>query len=365
MIDQCSLCHQTTWQTVYAVERLPLFQNKVFATRAEALHAPTAPVELVQCQVFGFIWNIWFDPTLMAYDASYHNEQHYSAAFQAHIANMVALLKEKGLQSKAIVEIGCGKGYFFDCLRQQGFVSLRGYDPAYEGDHPDIIKDYFSEHSQTHQAEVIVLRHVLEHVADPFQFLHTIARTNHETGDILIEVPDFAWIIQRQAFWDMYYEHCNYFTSVTLAALFEDAEVKNVFGRQYLYLFGKLNTLHAPRLFAANEERSVNPFRPAIEKYDRLLRTTRPVVLWGGASKGVTFLNVVDHKAESVRYVVDMNPHKHNTFIPGTGHQILPPDALRQFAQDAVLIIIANENYAEEIRHQALTLTPHAEFVIL
>lgn len=365
MIAQCSLCHHSTWQTLYSVEHVPLFQNKVFSTHEEALHAPTAPVELVRCYACGFIWNIRFDPTLMEYNISYHNEQHYSATFQAHVADMVDMLKERGFQKKKIVEIGCGKGYFFDRLREHGFVNLTGYDPAYEGHLPDIIKDYFSEKYQTNLADLIVLRHVLEHVADPFQFLQTIANVNRWNGEILIEVPDVTWIFQKHAFWDIYYEHRNYFMKETIAALFEDAKVNNVFGGQYLYLIGKLNTLHAPRPFPVNTEIPADTFLPTMEQYHRLLRTKRPVILWGGASKGVTFLNVLDKKAEYVQYIVDINPHKHGKFIAGTGHQILPPEALRQFKQDDVLLIITNENYAEEIQQQALTLAPHAEFIIL
>lgn len=103
-----------------------------------------------------------------------------------------------------------------------------GFDPAYEGNDPAIIKDYFSEKYKI-DADVVILRHTLEHIANPYLFIQQIARTNNYKGHIFIEVPTFDWIVNKKAFWDIFYEHCNYFTQQTLGSIFSNALTGNYF----------------------------------------------------------------------------------------------------------------------------------------
>jgi hypothetical protein len=70
-------------------------------------------------------------------------------------------------------------------------------------------------------------------------------------------------------------------------------------------------------------------------------------VLWGGGSKGVTFLTTLGVQDE-IEYVVDINPYKHGTYMAGGGQEIVAPDFLRAYNPD--LVIIMNPIYREEIR---------------
>ena len=365
MITDCSLCGRSDWETVYRVDQLPLFQNKIFETQEESQCAPTASVELVQCLSCGFVWNRLFDPTRMNYDRSYHNEQHYSPVFQAYVEQLVFMLKESGFQEKRIVEIGCGKGYFLDRLQKHGFTHLRGFDPAYEGNNPQILNTYFNAQERFEIGDLIILRHVLEHIADPIRFLQTIAATNQQNGMIFIEVPDFDWVIQRQAFWDIYYEHCNYFTTATLKQLCQTADIRHIFHGQYVLLWGALNQVKPIATPSRSDQIPSAPFYSKQEGYRRLLSTQKHAVVWGGASKGVTFLNVLDPECEYIRYVIDINPHKQGKFLAGTGHRIVSPEALRELAGQQVLIIVTNENYLQEIRQQIASFPITPEFVAL
>jgi len=87
---------------------------------------------------------------------------------------------------------------------------ITGFDPAYEGTNKDIIKEYFTPAAQVHR-DGIILRHVLEHVQDPVAFLVNIRDSNNGNGKIYIEVPCFDWICRHRAWFDIFYEHVNYF----------------------------------------------------------------------------------------------------------------------------------------------------------
>jgi hypothetical protein len=69
-------------------------------------------------------------------------------------------------------------------------------------------------------------------------------------------------------------------------------------------------------------------------------------VVWGAGSKGITFLNVL--KSENViEFVIDVNPHKHGLYVPGTGQQVVAPDMLTDIQPDVVIVM--NPIYLDEI----------------
>lgn len=145
---------------------------------------------------------------------------------------------------KRLIEVGCGKGYFLELLRQRGHV-VTGIDPAYEGENPDVIKAPFTRDLGL-SADAVVLRHVLEHIADPLAFLDAIAGAN-QGGLIYIEVPCLDWILEHRAWFDLFYEHVNYFRLGDLLRCFGSVlEAGHLFNGQYLYIIADLASLRVP-----------------------------------------------------------------------------------------------------------------------
>ena len=68
---------------------------------------------------------------------------------------------------------------------------------------------------------------------------------------------------------------------------------------------------------------SIEDTGPEVAPYDRLARTPNIARL---AREGVTFLNTVT-QSDAIDVLVDLNPRKHCRFIPGTGHEVVSPDA--------------------------------------
>ena len=62
-----------------------------------------------------------------------------------------------------------------------------------------------------------------------------------------------------------------------------------------------------------------------------------------------------------VAAAVDINPHKHHCFMPGTGHEVIAPEALAELRPD--LVVVMNEIYVEEIRAQLAGMGLHPELV--
>lgn len=336
--------------TVFKQTDVPVFQNKVYPTAEQALNAEKGEVELVQSTVSGFVFNKAFTPDVMNYDVHYQNEQGNSEFFKNHLSNVLQLLKSFGIANKKIVEVGCGKGVFFNMMLEDG-MDCWGFDPTYEGNNERIKKVYFDESQKGIAADVIIMRHTLEHITKPFSFLHTIAKANDYKGYLFVEVPTFDWIAEKKAFWDIFYEHCNYFTEQSLGCMFDDAVTGNFFGGQYIYLWADLSKIKTTIPADIDFNRvNTSAFNKKLEEYKTMLSNSGSFAVWGAGAKGSTFLNLLDTERTAVKYVIDINPAKQNKFIAGTGHPIYNPDILMTAPVENILIM--NENYSDEIKKQ-------------
>jgi SAM-dependent methyltransferase len=350
----CPLCQEQNFSLLYEVRDIPVFQNKVYETVKAAQNAQTANVSLMLCRNCGFVFNSDFDMNIMNYDAQYQNEQAHSPYFQDYLNDIINLFVRKSLYKKAIIEIGCGKAYFLENLQKHGF-NVTGFDPAYEGNNPYIIKEYFSEKYSHLNGDVIVMRHILEHIRNPLNFLHNIAKSVGYKGMIFIEVPNFEWILQKKAFWDVFYEHCNYFTFESLGNLFEKSEQGYLFNHQYMYLLSDLNDLRKQAKPSKTDSKfeCISTFDDHLKQCRRFVQNHRQMIVWGGGAKGATFVNLIDPYQKYISYIIDINPKKQNKYVAKSAHKIVSPDILNHIEKGDVFIM--NENYYKEIEKEVGT----------
>lgn len=60
---------------LYRIEGVPVLQNRVFNTAAEARECVRGNVTLVQDSMTGLVFNEEFEPGILHYDQNYNNEQ--------------------------------------------------------------------------------------------------------------------------------------------------------------------------------------------------------------------------------------------------------------------------------------------------
>ncbi len=331
---------------LYQQRAFPIFQNRVYDSADEARACPRGDIRLVQNGTTGLVYNEAFQPELMQYDAAYQNEQAHSPSFRTHL-EQVATIVERNLGTDGLVEVGCGKASFLELLQSRG-CSIVGCDPTYEGENPAVSRRNFGE-GVTPVAKGIVLRHVLEHIQDPVGFLDGLRETN-DGGLIYIEVPCFEWILHSRSWFDIFYEHVNYFRLGDFARMFGRVlESGHLFGGQYLYVVADLATLRQP--LSAPAERVDLPA-------DFL--NTAPVVpataggsssaVWGASSKGVIYSLLRERSGNPVDVLIDINPAKCGKYVPATGVQVMSPDEGMAVLPPGSDICVMNANYLVEIR---------------
>jgi SAM-dependent methyltransferase len=342
-----------TVSELYSAKQLPTFQNRMFRTRGEATNCAKGDMELVRDLETGLIFNKAFRPELMRYDADYQNEQAVSPYFCDHLDDVTGIMSAH-FRDQALIEVGCGKGYFLEHLLARGF-NVTGLDPAYEGDNPNVIKAYFNA-GMGLRADGVVLRHVLEHVQDPLEFLRQIRDANGGCGKIYIEVPCFDWIADHCAWFDIFYEHVNYFRLSDFYRIFGTVhESGKIFGAQYLYVVADLASLRRPRLDASDSFCFPTDFLAALSRHAALIKTRdveprQNFVVWGGASKGVIFSLFMQRTGADIDFVIDINPAKQGKYLPASGLKVSAPEEVLPLLRPGATIFVMNSNYLPEIR---------------
>jgi len=372
----CPVCNGTDVAVFVEIPQVPVHCNLLWASREEAIRAERGDLRLGFCRDCGHIFNLAFDPASMAYGRAYENSLHFSPRFQVYAGALAARLIDRyDLRGKDIIEIGCGKGDFLRLLCERGDNHGVGFDPGYVPERTDgaateritFIQDFYSERYAGYKADLICCRHVLEHVRFPRDFLRGVRRAIGDQQETILffEVPNVLFTLRDWGIWDMIYEHCSYFSANSLAHLFtscgfEVCDLMEAYEGQFLCLEASpredlagfvgqpgsdLQEMTAlVTSFADKYRRQVGSWR---DKLEQMAQAGERAVVWGGGSKGVTFLNTLEVQ-DQIEYVVDINPRKQGVYIAGTGQRIVPPEFLRDYQPDVVVVM--NPIYEGEIR---------------
>ncbi len=334
-------------RALYQAQDFPIFQNRMYDTQQAALTCPRGQIELVEDLQSGLVYNAAFDADVMEYDLAYQNEQANSTAFRAHIESMADMVK-RTMGYDHLIEVGCGKGTFLDLLADRG-ANITGFDPTFEGEDPRIEKVYFGPEVGL-QADGLILRHVLEHIEDPVGFLMQLSDANGNQGRIYIEVPCFDWICRNHAWFDIFYEHVNYFRMSDFRKFFGNIiEIDHCFGGQYQYVVADLADIRRPDYDPANPVPFPADFSASLETTEN----TPHDVVWGGASKGLIYALLRERAGQPVAGVIDINPAKQCKFLAASGIRVSSPEEMLPKLPPDTRIIVMNPNYLDEIRQMS------------
>jgi SAM-dependent methyltransferase len=369
----CCACGSRGLTVFYEARGVPVHSCMLLDTREAALAFPTGDLRLFFCPGCGFIGNLAYDESLQHYAPGYEEQQSFSPRFNEFATALATQLIDRyNIRGKHVVEIGCGKGDFLVLMCDLGNNSGVGIDPSYVPGRQEragvrFIQDVYSERYADVRGDLVMCRHTLEHIGDVRQFVQRVRRTVGDRDDTIVfcEVPDVQRVLREQAFWDVYYEHCSYFSLGSLARLFracgfEILDLAKEYDDQYLVLDARPSSRPtSARLPEENDLEQLaqdvvcfqRDFRARADYWkERLKRDSqagRKTAFWGSGSKCVAFLSTLG-AGEFVDQIVDINPYRHGKFLAGSGKQISSPESLRDYRPDVVIAM--NPIYKEEIR---------------
>lgn len=376
----CPCCGSTRTEPFFRVPAVPVFSVVTVKSREQALSVPRRDLELAFCHGCGFVFNRLFDRSIDYFTSGYEDQQGFSRTFLAFVGRVADdLIARHRLQGRTLMEIGCGKGDFLDLLVTRAGGRGIGIDPAYvpgrlHNPQLQFHREFYAARHGALAPDFIACRHTLEHIADARQFMAAL-RASLPAGHrppLFFEVPDVDRILDLPAFWDIYSEHCSYFSAGSLARLFratgfEVTALRRDYDDQYLLIEARPSDGAGTSAALPIEEdppaqhARVRRFQARIAAQlggwrERLLAWRaqgRKVTVWGGGSKSVGFLTHFADLGLS-DCVVDINPHMENNFVPGIGCRYVQPAHLQQERPDVVIVM--NGVYRQEIGAQLASL---------
>jgi len=369
-MQRCPVCNSNLIAPFLVRGSVPVHQNLVMADIISAIQINRGNLTLAVCEDCGFIFNQDFDGSKLSYGKEYDNTQTYSPSFESYISELArSLIYDKNIQNCSVVEVGCGKGSFLRKLVESEEWGNTGYgfDPSYVGAETifdgrlKFEKRYYDSECANIHADVVVCRHVIEHIPDPLSLLFSVgqALVHSPNARVFFETPCVEWILRNQVIWDFFYEHCSYFTAESLATAFEVSgfqvkSVDHIFQGQYLWLEAtipaqKPAVTKKPALisilanqFATSERELIGKWEIKIQK----LASQGKVALWGAGAKGVTFANLIDPDRKWIDCIIDLNPNKQGKYIPGAAHPIVSYQDIAN--RGITTAILMNPNYYQE-----------------
>ena len=371
----CPACGGRALKELLKIPAIPVQSCILLDSAEEGTKFPRHEMRFTFCEDCGFIFNAAFDERLIDYASTTEESQHFSNTFNAFAKKLVSEIVETWqLADREVLEIGCGKGDFLRELCLAVPCDALGIDPGFIAERFDQIegaslrfqREYFDSASVAMRPDLVICRHTLEHIGPVRSFVEDIGKLVSDRTDagVFFETPDVGRVLQEGAFWDIYFEHCSYFTPGSHARLFRAAGLDVTatrldYGDQYI--IQNARPTNDGMLQPCPAEETMDELTRWAEAFPKKVtetmeywrdfvvsrhRSGRRVAVWGGGSKCVSFLTSLGLEPE-IASVIDINPHKQNRFLPGTGTRVQAPRALVNDPVDSVIVM--NPIYLDEI----------------
>jgi hypothetical protein len=200
---------------------------------------------------------------------------------------------------------------------------------------------------------LILLRHVLEHVETPREFVAHLREFLRAQGQLWIEVPDLESTVRGRRWSNFYQLHCSYFSQPTLDALLGEAgcfcfegEVVDVFGGSLLrrFAFGRPKPkAELPRWGTLAAQ--VDEFKRNLNHLTA--RMPDPCVGYGAGERTAVTLGFCPVVERKLKGLYDSNPRLDGRFLAGTQVPIAHKEQL--FRQPPAAILLFALSHQEEI----------------
>jgi len=152
------------------------------------------------------------------------NNINYINSLVSYIAD-----KFKLSASSSVLEIGCNDGALLKLFKDNVGCRVLGIEPSkslsklWEEKEITVYNEFFTSESvnelKSNNFEIIILRHVLEHIWDVHSFLEDVYQLMDVHTAFVIEVPYFLSVLENKRIDNVGYSHANYFTTRSINQL--------------------------------------------------------------------------------------------------------------------------------------------------
>ncbi len=326
------------------------------ASEKAARSMPRLPVDFVRCVECGHVYNPAFDYAQVPYSDKPNLMFNRGALWSEFLHDTMRQMLHQLPAHPVIVEIGHGDGSLLAALAEARpgghFV---GFDPhgATQSEGNLELRAALFEPEQ-HLAELapdlVISRHVLEHLNSPLAFLQRIAFAAARLGReqlAYFEVPCVDRALATGRTVDFYYEHNSQFSSQSFRKMLSRCgailnSVGHGYGGEVIYGYVTLGGQERRLKIAVEAREFLEAAEASLERIpaqlEELARSGARIAIWGGTGKSAAFINRYGVDRMRFPIVVDSDFAKVGTFVPGTGQEIRSREWLKENPGAVVII---------------------------
>ena len=212
-------------------------------------------------------------------------------------------------------------------------------------------------------ADVMIVRHVVEHAYNLQEFVSAISSMIHDEGYIVWELPDCESALDKGDCTTVWEEHIHYFTSFTFKQMLENFGFNIIYYESVPYpLENSLvvitkkrkqvksnillndNAVDVENNRAYRFAQNVNERKKVIQlKLRKFKKSNGSIVMFGAGHLSVAFISIMEI-ADLVDFVIDDNPHKKGMIMPIGNIEILGSDSLHSRKVNLCLLGLNPQN---------------------
>lgn len=195
-------------------------------------------------------------------------------------------------------------------------------------------------------ADLLTVRHILEHVHDVHTFLDGVKFLVNPDGMLIFEVPDCSALLAMKDYSTVWEEHVLYFTPSTLKRCLESHGFEVIRMENYSYplensLIAFVRISCSSGAQCHNEEQSAGDVKLALDYFKAFLqekefyrnslatyrKSGKKIVLLGAGHLACAFVNLFELQ-EYIECILDDDPHRQGLSMPGSRLPIKPTTTL-------------------------------------
>lgn len=406
MSNYCRFC-KNGLKTIFAdLNMAPIVNNYIKPKNIDKAEI-NYPLITYVCDSCKLVQALDFSPSEDIFTSEYAYFSSFSTSWLEHCRKYVEMIASrlKLDQNSSVLEIASNDGYLLQYFKEKN-IPVYGIDPcksvadaAEKKGINTIVKFFTLELARSlPKADLIIGNNVLAHVPDINDFVAGIKEALNSEGSVTIEFPHLLNIIKQNQFDTIYHEHYSYLSLIFITKLFEKhglkiydvEELPTHGGSLRIYACHKedkkevssnvLSLLNKENDFGLNSIEIYKRFSKQVKATKRnllkllieLKNQNKSIVAYGAAAKGNTLFNYCGIGRDFIDYSVDLNPHKQNTFLPGSHIEVKAPDEIRKTKPDYILItpwnikdeVIKQLDYTKEWGCKFIVPIPEARIIL-
>ncbi len=246
-----------------------------------------------------------------------------------------------------IIDIGCGQGEFVKEMRRIGRNAI-GFDPVIRTESSFLHRRLWTINEPP--ATLYVMRCVLPHIQNPFDFIDKIGELNRESM-VLIEYQRLEWIVEHQIWYQISHDDVNLFT-LNDFHLNSNVLDHGVFGNgEWGWVL--INPHQGDKVEATDTSDFYNRLSDLFTAknvfLDKLKTIENQIIVWGAAGKGIVLSHAISGINRQIS-AIDSDENRWELFMESSGTPIFSPEKALFSAERDALILVCNPNHLTEIK---------------